>query len=220
MKVCTDACLFGAWTASEVRGTRYEVRTVLDIGTGTGLLSLMMAQQLDASIDAIELDKNAADQSLANFKESKWNDKLHLIQGDIRKLKIDRTYDLIISNPPFFENDLKSPDQQRNLALHSDQLKLDELLDSVNNLLNIDGQFAVLLPYHRKGSFLQLAKDKGFFPKTIVNVKQNLKHDHFRVMILLSRFEKEVEESEISIRDDQNYSMQFIELLKDYYLKL
>lgn len=220
MKVCTDACLFGAWTGEQVRGTRYEVRNVLDIGSGTGLLSLMIAQQLDASIDAIELDRNAAEQASANFNESEWKHRLHLVQGDIRQLKFEQIYDLIISNPPFFENDLKSPDQQRNLALHSDQLKLDELLEAVNALLNIDGQFAILLPYHRKEYFLQLAKDKSLFPEKIVNVKQTVKHDHFRVMMLLSRLEKEVLEFEISIRDDQEYSLRFIELLRDYYLKL
>jgi tRNA1Val (adenine37-N6)-methyltransferase len=140
------------------------VDSVLDIGTGTGLLSLMIAQKSNARIDAVELDEHAAQQAAENFELSNWKERLQVIQGDIKTVHLGKKYDFIISNPPFFENDLKSPDAQRNLALHSQELGLDELFSAIKKHWLINGKFAVLLPYHRKEAFRSLALEEGFFP--------------------------------------------------------
>ncbi|MEO8172033.1 MAG: methyltransferase [Sediminibacterium sp.] len=220
MKVCTDACLFGAWVAEKVGRWQMSVDSVLDIGTGTGLLSLMITQKSNARIDAAELDEQAAQQAAENFELSSWKERLQVIQGDIRTLHLGKKYELIISNPPFFENDLKSTDQQRNLALHSQELSLVELLSLVNKHLSENGKFAVLLPYHRKDAFEKLAKEEGFFMEEEVCVKQTSTHNYFRVMFLFGREPVAVKKESIIIRDGEQYSSVFTELLRDYYLKL
>lgn len=220
MKVCTDACLFGAWIGDKVRSTKYEVRNVLDIGTGTGLLSLMLVQQSSAQIDAIEMDEAAAEQAGDNFEASPWKERLQVIKGDARMVHLGKKYELIISNPPFFENDLKSEDAKRNLALHSEQLSLQELLFIIKSHLAVHGKFAMLLPYHRKNVFIQLAKNEGFFLEESISVKQTPKHTYFRTMLLFSAVEVALVEKEIIIREGDSYTNEFIDLLKDYYLKL
>ncbi len=220
MKVCTDACLFGAWMAKSVVSSEWSVENVLDIGTGTGLLSLILAQQTSARIDAIEMDEGAAAQAADNFEESPWKERLQVIVGDARTVHLGKKYDLIISNPPFFENDLKSPNTQRNLALHSEQLSLLDLIRVIKTHLSETGKFAVLLPYHRKNEFEQLAVGAGFFTEEMVSVKQTPKHNYFRVMFLFSAIEGSVIKKEIIIREGEGYTNVFTELLSDYYLKL
>jgi tRNA1Val (adenine37-N6)-methyltransferase len=220
MKVCTDGCLFGAWIAAQVRNEKYEVQTVLDIGTGTGLLSLMLAQQSDAVIDALELDEHAAEQAAENFESTPWKERLQVIQGDARKVHLGRKYDLIISNPPFFENDLKSGDEQRNLALHSKELNLRELLLVVKKYLAEQGRFAVLLPHQRKNKFETMALTEGLYPEEAISVKQTPVHSFFRVMLLFATVKIPVRVDTITIHDEGKYTSEFIGLLKDYYLKL
>ncbi|MES2372934.1 MAG: methyltransferase [Bacteroidota bacterium] len=220
MKVCTDACLFGAWIAGKVGGGQMAVDSVLDIGTGTGLLGLMIAQRSNAKIDAVELDEPAAQQAAENFELSNWREKLQVIQGDIRTVHLGKNYDLIISNPPFFENDLKSPDAQRNLALHSQELGLDELLATVKKQLTDNGKFAVLLPYHRKETFIKLALGEGFFVEEETSVKQTPSHNYFRIMFLFGKEPIATKRESIVIRDGEQYTSEFTDLLKDYYLKL
>src|SRR5689334_11682345 len=125
MKVCTDACLFGAWTASAITNEQLPAGLILDIGAGTGLLSLMLGQQLNNSIiHAIEIDAVAAQQAGDNFAASSWSEQLHVYNTAIQSFSPAQQYDFIITNPPFFQNDLASPNAQRNLALHSHQLSL------------------------------------------------------------------------------------------------
>ncbi|MES2328748.1 MAG: methyltransferase [Bacteroidota bacterium] len=220
MKVCTDACLFGAWMAGKVVGGQMAVDSVLDIGAGTGLLSLMIAQQSAARIDAVELDKHAATQASDNFELSKWKERLQLIQGDIKTLHLGKKYDLIISNPPFFENDLKSADTQRNLALHSNELSLPELLAAIKKHLAENGKFAVLLPYHRKIEFEKLALEEGFFVEEEISVKQTPAHNFFRMMFLFGKEACVAKTDSLTIRDGEQYTSEFIDLLREYYLKL
>jgi tRNA1Val (adenine37-N6)-methyltransferase len=220
MKVCTDACLFGAWVAGKVERGQLSFDSVLDIGTGTGLLSLMMAQKSMARIDAIELDEHAAQQATENFELSNWSERLQVIPGDIKTVHLGKKYDFIISNPPFFENDLKSRDTQRNLALHSQELGLDELISSIKKQLADHGKFAVLLPYHRKEAFARLAFDEGFSLEEEACVKQTPLHNYFRVMFLFGSEPVAVKNESIIIRDGEQYTSVFTDLLKDYYLKL
>ena len=118
MKVTTDACLFGAWVANRINGLDLKGKHFLDIGTGTGLLSLMVAQQTDASIDAVEIETAAANQAQENFEQSPWNNKLFLHNSSIQTFIPQHKYDFIFTNPPFFFNDLKSKNHARNIALH------------------------------------------------------------------------------------------------------
>ncbi len=220
MKVCTDACLFGAWVAEKVQSEKYGPQSILDIGTGTGLLGLMVAQVNKAMIDAVELDEPAAEQAGENFETSPWQERLQVIRGDARTILLGRKYDFIISNPPFFENDLKSGNIGRNLALHSEELNLQELLSVVQKHLSGDGKFALLQPYHRKNECIKMAMEAGFYLVEEVAVKQTPAHSFFRVMLLFGTDQAAVISSEISIRDDDTYTTAFSVLLKAYYVKL
>jgi tRNA1Val (adenine37-N6)-methyltransferase len=232
MKVTTDACLFGAWAARSARQSAVGqsgspgIHHVLDIGTGTGLLSLMMAQQINAEIDAIELDEDAFEQAQQNMASSPWHDNLFVIQGDAKDMAyvLGKEYDIIVSNPPFYENELESPNLKKNRAHHSAGLSLDELLSIIGGILSPDGQFYLLLPYKRQHEAEHLFYKHDLTITHKVFVRQSTKHDHFRIMIAgrigLSGKRQPVTE-EISIWDDQQqYTAEFVDLLKDYYLYL
>jgi tRNA1Val (adenine37-N6)-methyltransferase len=220
MKVCTDACLFGGWMGEKVKNQKSKIKNILDVGAGTGLLSLMLAQESNARIDAVEIDEQAAMQAADNMESSPWKERLQVIEGDIRQLHLGRKYDLVITNPPFFENNLKSPDGKRNLALHSESLSLEELTGVVQKELAADGAFAILLPYERKDECISLAASIGLFPEEIVTVKQSELHGFFRVMIWFEKKQATTVENTVSIRDGNAYSPAFATLLKDYYLYL
>ncbi|UAY56729.1 tRNA1(Val) (adenine(37)-N6)-methyltransferase [Arachidicoccus terrestris] len=223
MKVCTDSCLFGALLPCiDQNRTR-----ILDIGTGTGLLSLMYAQRhADAQIDAIELDEAAFEQAKENFAVSPWPDRLTAIQADFRSYgSIEENniakYDLIFSNPPFFEGDLKSADNQRNQALHSTDLGFEGLVRNTEALLQPEGIFAVLIPFSRREEMIRIAKEYTLFPYLEYIVAHTQLHDYFRVIQLFSRKELENHVEEILIRDlKQQYSLKFRELLNPFYLYL
>ena len=219
MKVCTDACLFGALLPpSPLKGEP----AVLDIGAGTGLLSLMYAQKnREATIDAIEIDPAAALQAKQNFDASNWKDRLNIINADIKNVGTEKKYDLIISNPPFFENDLQSEDPAKNLAKHDGSLTLQELLQAAAGRLTTTGSFAVLLPHHRVNYFENEALLSGLHPIRKILVRQTPEHDLFRGIIFFSKERAEQMMTEMSIRrTDGSYTAEFIGLLKDYYLHL
>ena len=224
MKVCTDACLFGALTPS-LSMSGEGATNVLDIGAGTGLLSLMYAQKNPgAIIDAVEIDEAALKQAKENFDASPWKDRMNVYNLSIQEFASTATkkYDLIFSNPPFYENELESVDEKRNLALHSSDLGFEDLLSAVDQLLADDGSFVVLLPYHRTKVFEELAAKKNLFVKQKVLVKQTSEHNYFRCMLCLTRKPAAaVNQTDITIMgSDNKYSGAFVELLKDYYLYL
>jgi tRNA1Val (adenine37-N6)-methyltransferase len=224
MKVCTDACLFGAWAAEKVKSEKSKVKTFLDVGAGTGLLSLMLAQKNnDAIISAVEIDEQAAKQAQQNFEASPWKDRLNVYHTSIQLFNQStlQLYDLIISNPPFFEKDLKSNDNKRNLALHSAELSFEELLQVITKHLKEDGVFAVLLPFYRTTYFEKLATVNNYTLHEKVLIKQTPKHDYFRSMLLFSKQAVTYAEKEVLIMNEQgSYTDEFIALLKDYYLYL
>lgn len=227
MKVCTDACVFGGWTAEQLKASSTPVQHLLDIGAGTGLLSLMVAQAMDAgaTIDAVEIDDAAARQAEENFRWSPWQQQLTLHHQAIQTFEPanNRLYDFIFTNPPFFENDLPSKNDKRNLALHSAALTLQELLTKVDALLQPDGKLAVLLPYQRGRQFISLAETFGLFPQASASLKQTSLHSHFRIMLLLGRTRPETAicSQSVAIKDNAgNYTGRVVELLQDYYLYL
>ena len=211
MKVCTDACLFGAWTVSEISNDKIE--RILDIGTGTGLLSLMVAQATDARIDSVEIDDNANEQASENFKASPWSSKLQLHHCAVQQFDPPYRFDLIICNPPFYENDLLSPDMKKNIAMHSTQLGADELFYSMRRLLAPGGKIAILVPYHRTKTIERKINDNKLFIYKKVAVKQTEKHSPFRCMYLIKEVFSGFSESIITVKDDE-----FNSLLKSYYL--
>lgn len=216
MKVCTDACLFGAWVAGKQVST---AARLLDIGTGTGLLSLMIAQKLPGQIDAIEIDADAANQAIENIQQSPWHNRISVSNVSLDEWK-GTGYNLIFTNPPFYEQDLKSNNQKRNLALHDTGLTLAALWQSVSDNLVADGQFAVLLPFHRLDDCLQVAGLHGFHLREQVTVQQTEMHAPFRVMLLFKRENNVSVQKSILIKKEGAYSIEFIALLKDYYLHL
>lgn len=221
MKVCTDACLFGAYTADLIIKENIPVTHCLDIGTGTGLLGLMLAQQLACTIDAVEIDNRSYRQAAGNFRHSPWNSRLAVFNTDIKAYQTEKKYDCIISNPPFFEGDLKSGEQSKNAAKHDSTLTLVELLERVMELLCDNGIFAVLLPYKRVKYFIEEAEKKGLHLFHRAMVKQTPLHSQFRGMLYFSRKQAESSKKEIAIKNEMgDYTPRFTELLKDYYLYL
>lgn len=220
MKVCTDACLFGAWVVNSFPIKNAE--NVLDIGTGTGLLSLMIAQHSSAKIEAVEIDESAANQAMDNFNHSPWKERLQVHTCSIIDFASshNKTFDFIITNPPFFEHQLKSNDQQRNLAMHSANLTLSELADCLVKLMKEDGSAAILLPWDRSAEWKNLAKDFGLFITHEVGIKQTKNHTYFRTMILMKKSASQPIFKEIFIKDDLQYSKDFSELLAPFYLAL
>lgn len=216
MKVCTDACIQGAFTAVYLP----VVPRLLDIGTGTGLLSLMLAQQCSASIDAIELDEQAALQAASNFNSSPWGGRLKVVQQDVREFSSGVRYPFIITNPPFYENDLKSGDSKRNAAMHATSLSYEALLAAIINLLTSDGAFSVLLPHDGFQRFRALAEAAGFTLRELLEVRQTPAHGYFRAVGIFG-VEGPLRVSEMSIYDgQQKYTPEFTALLQDYYLYL
>ncbi len=225
MKVTTDGCLFGAWVTTEVRCQMSEVRIVLDIGTGTGLLSLMLAQKKsDLVIDAIEIDSAAAMQALENVNASPWKDRIRIINADVKTFSAVEKYDLIISNPPFYEREIKSGVEKKNLAHHSEGLTLEELISAIKRNLKPEGLFFLMLPYKRNAEVRRLFKDSRLHIVKLIFVRQSVNHDYFRMMIqgkINGHPDEETELDEISIwNEKQEYTVEFVDLLKDYYFYL
>ena len=224
MKVTTDACLFGAWIVNEVKSQKLKVENVLDIGAGTGLLSLMVVQKNpEIKIDAIEIDKDAAEQAQVNVGSSPWKEQINILQADVKGFSFEKEFDLIISNPPFYEKEIRSATDSKNIAHHSENLTLKELLAVIKDNLGKTGSFFLLLPYKRNEEIKKLLKDHELNISKILFVRQSVKHDYFRVFIKgsLNEEEKEIDFDELSIKDDeQQYTKEFVSLLKDYYLHL
>ncbi len=217
LKVCTDACLFGAWAAHQL--TSNPPTTILDIGTGTGLLSLQLAQKLpSAFIDAVELDPAAAAQAAQNAAATTFNIQVH--NADIKNYG-GKKYQHIISNPPFFENDLKSEHALKNQAMHSTTLTLQNLFSCVDDLLEPLGSFSVLLPFARANEVEGLAQSHGFTVAHKAVVQQSPKHAPFRVMYIFGKTAfMDASETSIVIKENEQYTPGFTSYLKDYYLFL
>ena len=224
MKVTTDACLFGAWVAADLETRQVTDGRLLDVGTGTGLLTSMIAQRVNLPIDAIELDMEAYAQAVENSSSSPYKERIQVLQGDVRQFEFPFRYDIIVSNPPFYEQELKSGDRRKNSAHHSEDLKLEELLDVIKKNLQPGGHFYLLLPYKRQEQVNQLFRDQDMSIEKLVLVRQSVQHDYFRIMIVGTTAvtpSQEISIDEIAIKDvDDAYTASFVTLLRDYYLNL
>lgn len=217
MKVSTDACIQGAWTP-----IRPFVKNVLDIGTGTGLLALMLAQKNSLlKIDAIELDEKSFLQALHNFTQSPWKNRLRAIQGDAKVYDFQKKYDLIICNPPFFYHSLKGTNSERNQARHTIQLDYENLLNISNCYLSENGYLSVLLPRKESKEFwLPLMKRKGFFIEQAYHIIPKKNAPPKRVVFICSKNNTaKTENTAIIIRDENlTYTAEYQKLMQPYYL--
>ena len=239
MKVCTDACLFGAWVANEknIKNAKY----ILDIGTGTGLLSLMLAQKLyshsniaqPTKMVAVEIEPGAATEAANNFTSSPWGNHIQILNTSIQSFSVNllneatnksQLFDYIITNPPFFEGDLPSPNVNINLASHSMALPWTQLIESVEALLSPNGFYYVLIPALRAYTMQKLAAQKGLQLAEEVVVYNSIKQKPFRAIQKFIKSDesiKDIKRSNFNIKEaDNSYSKQFIELLSPYYLHL
>lgn len=217
MKVSTDAVLLGAWI------TPNGSKNILDIGTGTGVIALMLAQKSQAQIDAIDIDENAVAQAKQNFKESVFKNTFSISQVSFQEFaKHSSTkYDLIVTNPPYFEQSLKSTDEQRSLARHADVLPFEDLLEGVLKLLNDKGKFCLILPTLEAVKFRSLAEKKGLFLSKLLRVKSRTDKDiEKRHLMQFEIKPTEFSENTLSIEHEvrHTYTTEYKELTKDYYI--
>jgi len=216
MKVGTDSILLGSWVDLDIENT------ILDIGTGTGLLALMLAQRSDAlQIDAVELDEHAYVEAVTNFENSTWSDRLFCYHASIQEfsVEIDDKYDLIVANPPYF--DPSNIVSSRSIARQTHTLSHLALLKSTKLLLAPHGNAAFIIPFEMEDIFVKLAQNLGFFIQRITRVKDT-ENAGFKRSLLLFAFEavKPITSELILKNKDESYSKQFIELTKDFYLGL
>lgn len=224
MKVTTDGCLFGAWVADRERklstGNTTDIQ-LLDIGTGTGLLSLMIAQQCPHLITAVDIDAAAAAQAKENVAASPWGDRITILQQDIKTWPSPPLFESIVCNPPFYENEWQSDHASRNMAHHSSHLTLQELMQAINPLLLPGGRLYLLLPFKRWPAARLLLQENGWHLHQLLLARQTPRHQPFRVLIQAGKNAGQFIEDEIIIKHEENeYSKRFNELLQTYYLQI
>jgi tRNA1Val (adenine37-N6)-methyltransferase len=220
MKIGTDGVLLGAWTPIENNPF-----SILDIGTGTGIIALMLAQRSHAEqIDALEIDEDAYEQATDNFENSPWNDRLFCFHAGLDEFveEPEDEYDLIVSNPPFYSEDYKSENEQRDLARFQDAMPFEDLIEAAALLLSENGIFSVIIPFKEEEKFLALAKEYELYPIKITRVKGNPTSDIKRSLLAFSRNEiATILTDELIIETARHiYTPEYIELTKDFYLKM
>lgn len=220
MKIGTDGVVLGTWVSPE-----YEPRNVLDVGTGTGVISLILAQRFGTSeIEAIEIDEKAYEQAVSNFENSPWGDRLYAYHASFQEFFQEVTeekYDLIISNPPFFLPTHKSKDSARNQARFEDALPFKHLFYGASKLLDEEGIFAVIVPYDQEATVLLIAKEMYLLPSKITRVKGNKSVPIKRSLIQFQFTVDRLEENELVLEKERHvYTEEYTKLVKDFYLKL
>lgn len=216
MKVGTDGVLLGAW--APVANAQH----ILDIGSGSGLVALMLAQRSPAAnIDAVELEASAAQQANENFIESPWAERLHVFAEDINQFALTHAqhYDVIVSNPPYFESAVACRDEARTTARYTETLTHDALLDCARALIKPDGQFCVVLPYDIGLAFERNAQSRGWFTGQRVDIRDRPGKPLNRMLLVLSLHPQQAIVQELAIREELNvYSNEFRQLITDFYL--
>lgn len=221
MKIGTDGVLLGAWAPLE-----HHPDSILDIGTGTGLIALMMAQRSPAPlIDALEIDEDAFEQAVENFENSDWGDRLFCYHAAfdefVEEMQDEEKYELIISNPPFYAEDYTSENKSRNTARFAQALPFLELVEGVSRLLHPKGQFNTIIPYKEETEFITLAENFGLFPQKITRVKGTTNTAIKRSLLNFSFQKTDPETDELIIEISRhNYTDAYKTLVKGFYLKL
>ena len=219
MKIGTDGVLLGAWTS-----LKNNPNSILDIGSGTGIIALQLAQRSDAAIiDALEIDDDAYEQTVENFENSDWGDRLFCYHGSLQEFseEIDEKYNLIVSNPPFYTDNFKTENASRNKARFTTSLSFEELIKSVSKLLTEDGIFSVIIPYKEEKDFIDLASKENLFPIKICNVKGRPETEIKRSLLEFSFQKNKLVIENLIIENERHiYTQQYIDLVKDFYLKM
>ncbi len=216
MKVGTDAVLLGSWVNTA------NAKHILDIGTGTGIIALMLAQKSGAKIDAIDIDNNAFIQATENVNESNWKDRIDVQNISLQNFvnESTRKYDLIVSNPPYFVDSSKASEESRTNARHTDQLPYDALLNGVLQLLSPTGKFYVILPTKESELFRDLTQENKLFLTKLTRVVTRADKPEKRWLMRFEFTPRTFSESSITIEKDErhSYTDEYKELTKDYYL--
>lgn len=220
MKVGTDAVLLGAWTPLENNPF-----SILDIGAGTGIIALMLAQRSTASqIDALEIDEDAYEQAVVNFENSPWNDRLFCFHATLDEFveEPEEQYDLIVSNPPFYTDDYKTENQQRDLARFADAMPFSDLIKAAALLLSKDGLFSVIIPFKEENHFIATAREYQLYPYKITRVRGIPTARIKRSLVAFGRNKNATFlTDELVIETERHiYTSDYIELTKDFYLKM
>ena len=216
MKVGTDGVLLGAWVNLS------NSHRILDIGTGTGLIALMMAQRCnDSNITAIDINTEAVSQANENIQASPWKDRVIAIQQDIRSFHPNKSFDTIVSNPPYFINSLKSSDTQRNTARHTDTLSAEDLIRKTADLLTEDGYFSIILPTEQIEELIQISERVGLYPSRRTHVITRPGLMPKRTLMEFCKRETPFPTNQLVIELDRHvYSEEYIALTRDFYLKM
>lgn len=222
MKVGTDAVLLGAWSPI---GSYPD--TILDIGSGTGVISLILAQRCDAlTIDAVELDDSAYEQTVQNFEDSVWSDRLYGYNASFQEFaneiaEEETTYDLIVSNPPFYTDDFETEDPARNKARFASALSFDALLLGVSKIISKKGIFTTIIPFKEEADFIKLAAKYNLFLHRVCRVRGTATSEVKRSLLEFSLLLKEPIEMALTIEISRHqYTVDYINLTKDFYLKM
>lgn len=220
MKIGTDGVLLGAWAPIENNPF-----SILDIGTGTGIIALMLAQRSTAQqIDALEIDENAYEQATDNFENSPWNDRLFCFHAGLDEFveEPEDEYDLIVSNPPFYSEDYKSTNEQRDLARFQDAMPFQDLIEAAALFLSENGIFSVIIPFKEESTFLALANEFELYPIKITRVKGTPSSEIKRSLLAFSRNKTlDFPVDELIIETARHiYTSGYIELTKEFYLKM
>ncbi|MEQ6123173.1 methyltransferase [Pseudotenacibaculum sp. MALMAid0570] len=222
MKVGTDGVLLGAWCSVESFPD-----SILDIGSGTGLIALMLAQRCDAmTIDAVEVDEQAYEQTVENFEQSDWGDRLFCYHSSFQEFaqemsEEEEQYDLIVSNPPFYTDEFETEDEARNKARFTSSLSFKDLIEGVGELLSSEGKFATIIPYKEEQDFVDLASEKNLFLNKVCRVKGTANSQSKRSLLEFSFEQTELIEEELIIEISRHeYTEDYQSLTKDFYLKM
>lgn len=220
MKIGTDGVLLGAWCPIENNPL-----SILDVGSGTGILSLMLAQRCNAEqIDAVEIDEDAFEQCVDNFENSPWGDRLFCYHAGLDEFveEPDEEYDLILSNPPFYSENYKSDNSQRDLARFQDALPFEDLIEAADLLLSENGIFAVIIPFKEEKKFIDLCAEVELFPIKVTRVKGTPTTEIKRSLLAFKRYElSTLTSDELIVETSRHeYTLEYIELTKAFYLKM
>ena len=222
MKIGTDGVLLGAWCS-----LKDNTNKILDIGSGTGVISLMLAQRFNnTTIDSVEIEKNAYEQSVENFERSVWADRLFCFHSTFQDFAKERkedgeTYDLIISNPPFYTENVKNNNRARNKARSTSFLSFVELISGVSKILSNQGEFTTIIPFKEEVKFIEISKQNNLFLNKICRVKGNNNSDIKRSLLTFSFYKKQLDENNLIIETSRHlYTDEYINLTKNFYIKM
>lgn len=222
MKIGTDAVLLGAWCS-----INHYPDTVLDVGSGTGIIGLMLAQRTNAmTVDAVEIDEAAYEQTVENFEQSDWGDRLFCYNASFQEFaqelsEEEDVYELIVANPPFYTDTYETENDSRNKARFTSSLSFQDLLIGVKSILAENGLFSVIIPCKEEANFVALAEEIGLFLNRVCRVKGNEKSEIVRSLLEFSFITKDIQEEQLVIEKERHqYTDAYIDLTKDFYLKM